>query len=863
MKAEQYDEKLLKEVARVLKQKDVYANSRTLFKLGEYYDGSLESHYKVNLSKPTKNQAEIGKKIIGSSKSYRGHKAGYALEKLLYQHGARKVDTILNLPEGTFLKIQKEISKELVGDTGVDKVFGLTSSGKHAPVQAVLINPLPTTINVEKSGVDAFKSAYHDQLIEASKIENKAERVAKQKEILKKYRTTLKGWKNDPRYKGVEFTDFEIGKHPSKTIKNWNELGPAIKKQLIADYKATGISPKTTKARSIFQVAEEGGSQTWKNLDQSLKKNLIKLCGNKASGGRVGFQGAGAVAVGGVKCGQNRLREILQKGGGTTGEKNLVQKIMRGGGAMLKGLANPRQFFSLRALLGPEAMLFYAGIEGGMVSYDKLAKGIPWKEGISESMIGALTPWTTQEAQIEDMREKGMINTPAMKKWATGIENMAEIDRMYQGLEASQSWSTPTATGLRAIEKMKKNIEQKENEFMSWMGDNEISMQALMPGSGGEIEFQKALTERDAIEGATAPLRFFRGDVGAEELPPRITERIGPRKMGVVKEELKPLQQRFDLPETYEKVSTSETPLPAESFQYLKDYMRQEGLLKPRDDLPQGLIDYLQREEKWKQNLELPGMRGTQFNTGGRVGFAMGRRAFLGWLASVFGGIAGIKSGLIGFGKGKGKGTVAIKVGDKIIKSTEGMPDWFIPLVNRVTKEGTDVSQKLGTVKREIVHTKKLGEGKFADEVTVYQDMNTGNVRVVYESPHNMGEAPIQLEYRAGEVIESGKHAGKKTKSEFDAVESEPVGRAQGPDDYSIEWDGENVVGNVDDLMSDTSKLKQFATKKKPTMGEIVETSKKRKAVQEVHKDESDYIVKKQGEYVDYDDYLPDIDDLD
>ncbi len=61
--------------------------------------------------------------------------------------------------------------------------------------------------------------------------------------------------------------------------------------------------------------------------------------------------------------------------------------------------------------------------------------------------------------------------------------------------------------------------------------------------------------------------------------------------------------------------------------------------------------------------------------------------------------------------------------------------------------------------------------------------------------------------------------------------------------------------------MSDTNKLKQFATKKKPTMGEIVESSTK-KAVQKVHENESDYIVSKQGE-AEWDDYLPDIDDID
>ena len=45
-------------------------------------------------------------------------------------------------------------------------------------------------------------------------------------------------------------------------------------------------------------------------------------------------------------------------------------------------------------------------------------------------------------------------------------------------------------------------------------------------------------------------------------------------------------------------------------------------------------------------------------------------------------------------------------------------------------------------------------------------------------------------------------------------------------------------------------------------MGEIVESGKKKKAVQKVHENESDYIVSRQGE-CEWDDYLPDIDDMD
>ena len=69
-------------------------------------------------------------------------------------------------------------------------------------------------------------------------------------------------------------------------------------------------------------------------------------------------------------------------------------------------------------------------------------------------------------------------------------------------------------------------------------------------------------------------------------------------------------------------------------------------------------------------------------------------------------------------------------------------------------------------------------------------------------------------------------------------------------------------MGNVDDLISDTSKLKNYAKSEKPTMKDIVTRKRKTDEVNAIHKNESDYIVSKQGEG-EWDDYLPDIDDID
>jgi hypothetical protein len=261
---------------------------------------------------------------------------------------------------------------------------------------------------------------------------------------------------------------------------------------------------------------------------------------------------------------------------------------------------------------------------------------------------------------------------------------------------------------------------------------------------------------------------------------------------------------------------------------------------------------------------------GLAFNTGGRVAFGgggidKGRRAFMKWLAGITGAGVAAGTGLLKWGKVTGKGKTIVKAGDHIIQGTPGMPDWYIPLINRVTSEGKNVTGKLGTVEREIVHTKKIGKG---EEVTVYQDMNTGNVRIEYGPTHPRASndlSTVHLEYRAPVEDVTAKGKPFKTKSEFEAVESEPKYVATSPDDAEVVWDLDNVVGNVDDLTTDTSKLKEFATKKKLTHRDKVKAKKKQEYRQKLEEDTStqvDYSASKYGEG-DYDDYLPDIDDLD
>jgi hypothetical protein len=175
------------------------------------------------------------------------------------------------------------------------------------------------------------------------------------------------------------------------------------------------------------------------------------------------------------------------------------------------------------------------------------------------------------------------------------------------------------------------------------------------------------------------------------------------------------------------------------------------------------------------------------------------------------------------------------------------MPDWFIPLINKVIKEGDNLSggpaldfmghlKKKGPVyKRDvtnleegkIVHTKKLPDG---EEVKVTQNINEGSVTVDYKTPNSMAEKGVTLTYREGSELVphstipnamTTKYRSKKEPPSFNAMESYPEAHRVGPEDVEITFEGTNDALKVDDLFSDTSKLKQFATGKKLTKQEL------------------------------------------
>ena len=270
-------------------------------------------------------------------------------------------------------------------------------------------------------------------------------------------------------------------------------------------------------------------------------------------------------------------------------------------------------------------------------------------------------------------------------------------------------------------------------------------------------------------------------------------------------------------------------------------------------------LNYLLGEDD--QNVRVP------VNQGGRIGFGLGggfnaaRRAFLKVLGAGVATAGVAKSGLFSLLKGGGKKQVVESLTQIPIGSADGMPAWFKPLVNRVIKEGDDVTKKFATKEREIVHQVSI-EGKIGsphalgvEDVRVTQSLDDGTIRVEYNSPDTIGESGVSLVYKKGEEIPikvKGKNTSVKEKDKFTAMEDDFYPQATGPDgDFDLEFT-ENIVNKVDDLYSDTSKLKEFATGKKLTIKEIAEATKKKNILKEIDKNPNEHAFRNAPDYDPY-----------
>ena len=204
-----------------------------------------------------------------------------------------------------------------------------------------------------------------------------------------------------------------------------------------------------------------------------------------------------------------------------------------------------------------------------------------------------------------------------------------------------------------------------------------------------------------------------------------------------------------------------------------------------------------------------------------------------------------------------GKVFKPLKVGKKvtqvpIIKTGDvpGKPEWFDQLVNKVILEGDDVTKRFATQEREVIHMKKID-----DETTVMvtQDLNDGSIMVDVDDPirNVMGESGDDTSVQMMLKKNPGDESNPAGADEFSFTEADMRNYMDGPDDYTTEFT-ENTVRKMSDLTSDLGKIKSYATGKKPTMKEFIESKKRQDKVKFAEENPAEYAAER-GPEVDYD----------
>ena len=610
--------------------------------------------------------------------------------------------------------------------------------------------------------------------------------------------------------------------------------------------RAAGSEAKVS-SRIIESLIESG-------IGVGCKRGVVP----KAQGGRIGMATADA---GLVSCVTRHLNQTMKQ----------AQKT-----GTLGNAAKARLLKSGRALMKWGVPLDIA-IEGAF-AYNNYLKGDTKQEAFEQTIFGLLTPQTNYESLTRDRLKK--IGGKELGRYFADMDKLKRLNWAFQriAMEEADPLGTP-----ESIEEAKKAHETKVRGLDWRTIESTMPTSPYLPRKSETFTTPDGRTITSLGPDEPYPMEVLRTKRGSplSEAKQRAEEVDQMRRFEDIMEKeygenwrdkvgetmtygrYKTVRPKIDISLVKKRAGLSDIYDPY-TYEAYRDWYNQPG---------QDVYRFTDKDIEKIRNKDLTDLLAfhggaSKYNQGGRVPFSkgkladIGRRKFMKWLASVTGAGVAAGTGLLKWGKIGGKGKVAIKAGDKIIQGTQGMPDWYIPLVNRITKEGTDVSKKLATKEREIVHTKSISK---TEDVTVYQDLDTGNVRVEYGPLHPRASndlSTVHLEYRAPQVIDEGSAMGKKTKPEFDAVESEPKHVAVGPDDAEVQWDLGNVVGNVDDLTTDTSKLKAFGTKRKLTHRDKVKAKKKQEYRQKLETDtetQVDYSTSKYGEGYETSDLFDDL----
>jgi hypothetical protein len=197
-------------------------------------------------------------------------------------------------------------------------------------------------------------------------------------------------------------------------------------------------------------------------------------------------------------------------------------------------------------------------------------------------------------------------------------------------------------------------------------------------------------------------------------------------------------------------------------------------------------------------------------------------------LLKIMGGIAALPA----LGKAiKGTGIKAIKAAGKVLPKVSGMPEWFSPLVNKIMKEGVDVSPKVSRVEDfEIVKKLEIpSETGKPEVITLTQNKATGNITIESNSG-GVADSPFEISYTPPKTdinVQTGEPV--KYPGDFYVIENRPKPDYNNPGKVEFDYD----TFDIDTAYSDLERLEKIGTGKIKDAKKIEQRAAGRKKVED------------------------------
>ena len=544
-----------------------------------------------------------------------------------------------------------------------DEVYKLTAKGNmpvpdpNNPSKNITLNKLlqlnkdKLTLghNDAKGGVT--KLPFSDLRLEGNKINlalynayNKIKNKSLRKLVVNKLQNDFGFLKGD-NYERA-FIEGERNKATNIANKKINEstLYRQAGRDVITDLGADLLKQKEPFQKEAFRVAGMGKKESTSLIeklmgdlagteDRECVVDMKALVQRKASadGGRIGFK------FGTGKPGCDRLaKQIIKKsikGEGTSQQRSIVNKLIKGGSNILKSAVDPVELLKLRNYVGPQALGFFGLYELGVITDDVLRMGKPLNESLASNWLTkSFLPYTEEFAKQENLLKSGTL-TGNQRLFALNAMKYNKLLKEVERIEGMEAAQLTDQGGMGMIDGTPMVPQAEIDKAMANVTRvaETIDPAVLDPRSAKAIENKAKMDEMEATRMAK---KKFSPIFGFDKLKNRAEN--------VDTGDYLPDPLKIDLsPITYRNVEDFKpvTELPAERRIALEDMLLPKNQYKPMDrslsnfqyrdsdkTILEDELEEYNRSQRFKQAFEQPGMLGAneKFAIGGRAGFKEG-----------------------------------------------------------------------------------------------------------------------------------------------------------------------------------------------------------------------------------------------